>query len=171
MMRFVIGTVAFAALVGMLSKSETTDGKLNPPVAATVESAPAAPPTTVGNGFAETSLDRAPDGHFYADLMVNGTPVHFMVDTGASMVALTKEDAQRIGLQFSDGDFTGAAQTAGGQVKLKPVTLDRVTLGALEANQVEAAIVGEGLGQSLLGQSWLRQVGKVTIEGDRMVLR
>jgi aspartyl protease family protein len=97
--------------------------------------------------------------------------VHFMVDTGASMVALTRDDAQRIGLQFSDGDFTGAAQTAGGQVKLKPVTLDRVTLGALEANQVEAAIVGEGLGQSLLGQSWLRQVGKVTIEGDRMVLR
>jgi aspartyl protease family protein len=169
MVRFVIGTVALATLVGVMSRSETSTAKLEGPPA--LAAASVAPPPSVGNGFAETSLDRAPDGHFYADVMVNGTSIHFMIDTGASMVALTRDDAQRIGLQFSDGDFTGAAQTAGGQVKLKPVTLDRVTLGALEANQVEAAIVGDGLGQSLLGQSWLRQVGKVTIEGDRMVLR
>ncbi len=170
-MRFVIGTVALATLVGLLSRSENSTAKLEGPPALTAAPVAPSPSRSVGNGFAETGLDRAPDGHFYADVMVNGTSVHFMVDTGASMVALTKGDAQRIGLQFSDGDFTGAAQTAGGQVALKPVTLDRVTLGALEANQVEAAIVSEGLSQSLLGQSWLRQVGKVTIEGDRMVLR
>jgi aspartyl protease family protein len=128
-------------------------------------------PSNIGNGYAETVLERSEDGHFYADIMINGAPIRALVDTGASMVALSKEDAQRVGLTFSPGEFTGSAQTAGGITAVKPVMLDRVTMGALEADRVEAAIVDQGLNQTLLGQSWLKRVGTVTIEGDRMVLR
>ncbi len=128
-------------------------------------------PRNIGNGYAETVLERSADGHFYADVMINGAPIRALVDTGASIIALSKEDAQRAGLAFSPEEFTGTAQTAGGVTAVKPIILDRVVMGPLEANRVEAAIINEGLDQTLLGQSWLKRVGTVTIEGDRMVLR
>ncbi len=175
MVKFIYGMIGVAALVGVLSRggNETVVQQLPsaPIVIAQQSTVSAPPPAPVGNGYAQTTLPRAADGHFYAELRVNGTPVKFLVDTGASMVALTREDAQRIGIPISEADFTGTAQTASGSVGLKPVVLDRVSLGPLEANAVDAAVVQQGLGQSLLGQSWLKRVGKVTIEGDQMVLR
>ena len=173
MIKFVYGTIIFATLVGVLSRCGG-----DAPGSAALNSAPviaAAAPTTasktVGNGYAETTLERSSDGHFYAEMRVNGTPITFMVDTGASVIALSREDAARLGISTLESDFTGVAQTASGTVGLKPVTLDRVSLGPLEASQVDAAVVQQGLDTSLLGQSWLRQVGTVRIEGDRMIFR
>jgi aspartyl protease family protein len=125
----------------------------------------------IGNGYAENVLERAADGHFYAEVMVNGSPIRMLVDTGATSIALTTEDAQRVGLQFSESEFTGRAMTAAGEVAVKPISLDRVSMGPLEANAVDAAIISDGLSVSLLGQAWLKRVGNVTIEGDRMILR
>ena len=159
MIKFVYGTIIFATLVGVLSRCGG-----DAPGSAALNSAPviaAAAPTTasktVGNG--------------YAEMRVNGTPITFMVDTGASVIALSREDAARLGISTLESDFTGVAQTASGTVGLKPVTLDRVSLGPLEASQVDAAVVQQGLDTSLLVQSWLRQVGTVRIEGDRMIFR
>jgi aspartyl protease family protein len=121
-------------------------------------------------GFAETTLTRSADGHFYADARINGTVIRVLVDTGASMVALTREDAQKVGLTFSESEFTDTARSANGTVALKQITLNHVALGPVEATQVDAAIAGPGLSQSLLGQSWLRQVGEVKIIGDTMTL-
>lgn len=133
---------------------------------------PVAPPVeAAGNGLADVTLARAADGHFYADAMINGATIHVLVDTGATTVALTRADAQAIGLQFSNGDFTGKAKTAGGEVSLKPVTLDRVGIGPVEARDIDAVVVDSPMSVSLLGQSWLRRVGNVQIAGDRMVLR
>ena len=69
----------------------------------------------MGNGYADAAIARSADGHFYADLMVNGAPVHFLVDTGASVVALTRDDAQKVGLQFSEGEFTRRPRRRPGQ--------------------------------------------------------
>ncbi len=171
MIRFFIGTIALALTVGIVSRSDPSALVAAPAPTPAKQEAKAEPTKQMGNGLAETVLERSGDGHFYADLMVNGAQVHFLVDTGATTVALTREDAQKAGLQFSEEQFTGIAKTASGEVGLKPVTLDRMTLGALEATQVDGAIIDQGLNISLLGQSWLRQVGIVTIEGDRMVLR
>ena len=171
MFKFIIGTVALATLVGTLSRMDPRDHDSASPAVAVAPALPTPAAPYAGNGFADATLARAPDGHFYAELLVNGTPVKFLVDTGASSVALTRADAQRIGLQFSDSEFTGYAETANGRVALKPVTLDRITLGPLEATQVQGAIIDKGLTISLLGQSWLKRVGVVTIEGDKMVLR
>jgi aspartyl protease family protein len=172
MIRFILSILAFAFAVGMASRQTPKEAPA-PLVAAAGVSAPAetAKAPVIGNGFAETELARDEDGHFYADLMVNGAPIHFLVDTGATTVALTREDAQKAGLHFSEEEFTGTALTANGKVGLKRVILDRMALGPLEATQVEGAIIQQGLSQSLLGQSWLRHVGKVTIEGDKMLLR
>lgn len=116
-------------------------------------------------------LPRAPDGHFYVDAMVNGTNVHFMVDTGASSVALTQGDAQRAGMYFSANDFNQVGRGAGGEIALRPVTLDRVAVGNIEARGVRGVVIGGDGDMSLLGQSFLATLGGVSIEGDTMVLR
>lgn len=118
----------------------------------------------------ETVLPRASNGHFYAEAAVNGSPVNFLVDTGASMIALTGEDAAAAGLSWSEGDVRIVAQGASGPVYGVPVRLERVMLGGHEAENVEAAIIPQGLDISLLGQSFLSTIEPVRIESDRMVL-
>lgn len=127
----------------------------------------ASPAVVSGQGI---TLDRAADGHFYADAQVNGTSVHFMVDTGATGVALSAEDARRVGLPFFSSEFTAVGRGASGEVRGKIVTLDRVTLGGKSVEQVGGAIL-EGSEMSLLGQSFLSQMGTIEISHDRMVIR
>jgi len=122
----------------------------------------------VGNGYVSQQLARSPDGHFYAEAMVNGARVRFMIDTGATFVALTREDAQRAGIMI--GSDRAAAMGAGGAFEITPVTIDRIAIGALTATDVQGAVADE-LSVSLLGQSFLSRVGTVEISGDRMVLR
>lgn len=113
-------------------------------------------------------LRRGPDGHFYAEAQVNGTTIRFLIDTGASVVVLTRRDAQRAGIQLPSERAT--AMGAGGPIEVIPVTLDRVAVGGIEARGVRAAIADE-TPVSLLGQSYLQRVGSVEIRGDTMVLR
>ena len=119
---------------------------------------------------AQTTLDRAGDGHFYADVEVDGQSVAFLVDTGATTLALTGDDARDIGLDWDESDLRHVANGASGPVYGTTVQLDSVRLGPFEAYDVEAAIIPEGLGISLLGQSFLGTVPRVSIEDDRMVL-
>lgn len=122
----------------------------------------------VGNGYASRTIARAADGHFYLDALVNGAEVHFLVDTGASMVALTAADAQRAAIALPDARAT--AEGAGGAVEVRPVRIDRIAFGPLVARDVDGA-VAPSLPVSLLGQSFLSRIGTVEISGDRMVLR
>lgn len=124
--------------------------------------------TQAGNGFASREIMRAPDGHFYLDAQVNGAQVHFLVDTGASMVALTPADAQRAGIALPSERAT--AQGAGGNVQIIPVSIDRIAAGPLEARNVDGAVARD-LPVSLLGQSFLSRIGNVQISSDRMILR
>jgi len=125
-------------------------------------------PEPAGNGSARREIARAPDGHFYLDAQVNGAQVRFLVDTGASMVALTSADAQRAGIALPSE--RASARGAGGEVEVMPVTIERIAAGPLAARDVRAAIVPR-LEVSLLGQSFLERVGSVEISGDTMVLR
>ncbi len=124
-----------------------------------------------GNGAASFTATRAPDGHFYADVRINGATTRMLVDTGASSVVLNRGDAQRAGLSARRGEFSVTAQTAGGDIALKPVTIDRIALGNVASRNVPALIAEDDLPVSLLGQSFLQRVGSVEISGDRMTLR
>lgn len=115
-------------------------------------------------------LGRSPDGHFYADVSIDSQDVRMLVDTGASVIALTGSDAEALGLEWSDDELLPIGRGASGDVIGKPVWLDRVRLGDFEAAHVQAIIVPQGLDVSLLGQSFLGRVGKVEIEDGRMVL-
>jgi aspartyl protease family protein len=134
-------------------------------VAAPVRASPAAAPSP-----RETRLARMESGHFYADPSINGQPVHVVIDTGASFVALTKADAHRIGIPFSESEFEVVGTGASGPVRGKLVELDRIDLDGKEVRHVRAAVL-EGLDISLLGQAYLSRIGGVQMSGDEMVLR
>lgn len=141
-----------------------------PPPTPLPRAMPASPPPASHAGR-EIVIDRKPDGHFYADAMVNGQLVRFLVDTGATAVALTAKDARHVGLPFSPAEFTVVGRGASGDVRGKPVTIDRIAIGHVEATGVRGAIIDDGLDVSLLGQSFLSRVGSVRIADNRMTLR
>jgi aspartyl protease family protein len=122
------------------------------------------------NPSLDTVLERRSNGHFYADVMVNDQVVNFIVDTGATTIALTEDDARRLGLNFSSAEYTTVGKGAGGEVRGKFVTLHHVAMGQKEAWDVEAVVI-EGGSMSLLGQNFLGQIGSVSISGDKMTLR
>jgi aspartyl protease family protein len=115
-------------------------------------------------------LWRAADGLFYVNAEVNGAAVRFLVDTGASTIVLTPADAARAGV-LAAARFDHQGETAGGAAAFARVTLEHVRVATTDGRRVPAAVAREGLGVSLLGQSWLSSLGSVTIEGDRMLLR
>jgi aspartyl protease family protein len=119
----------------------------------------------------EVVLDRQGDGHFYAETTANGAPVRFLVDTGASVVALTAADAQRLGLFWNYNELQHVGRGVSGDVMGKPVEIRELRLGGLVAQNVRAVIIPDGLDVSLLGQSYLSGVGQVTINGNKLTLR
>jgi len=116
-------------------------------------------------------LSRNLSGHFHADGLVNGTHVRFMVDTGASDVALSASDARRIGIDLDSLRYTVPYQTANGVIYAARLTLDEVSIGDIRLNNVTASVSREGLGQSLLGMSFLGRLSSFEIRGERLVLR
>lgn len=136
----------------------TQTGAPSPPAGAT-EAKPGA-----------TELIRAADGHFYAGVTVGARPMTMLIDTGASVVALTGADARAAGLHWTPAELGVVAQGASGPIRGVARTLDRVALGGHEARGVRAVIIPDGLPISLLGQSFLATVEPVRIEKDRMVL-
>lgn len=118
----------------------------------------------------ETVLPRRADGHFYAAISIGGRDAEMLVDTGASVIALTAADARALGVDWREDDVVPVARGASGTVWGVPVRLERVRLGDIEVSGVEAVVVPRGLPISLLGQSFLGRVGRVEIANDKMVL-
>ena len=107
-------------------------------------------------------------GHFIAEGQVNGVPVRFMVDTGATIIALPAADAQRMGMDYRRGQRI-RVQTAAGMTVAYAMHLDRVRIGGIELNNVECAVVEQGLSIALLGMSFLNRV-EMKREGQFMTL-
>ena len=115
-------------------------------------------------------LQRSGNGHFYADVEINGTHVHMLIDTGATGIALSREDARKAGIATSIGMNDVVGQGADGNVHGEFVTIDRLSLGSETAEQMPALVLNSG-DQSLLGQSFLQKFASVEIRGDTMTLR
>jgi aspartyl protease family protein len=107
-------------------------------------------------------------GHFFTEGAINGTPVRFVVDTGATVIALPGRDAVRLGIDYRKGT-RGTANTANGTATVYQVTFDRVKLGDIELTSVEGVVIEEGLSIALLGMSFLNRVD-MKREGQTMTL-
>lgn len=120
------------------------------------------------------AVAKAADGHFWADAQVSGgtgggQQVRFLVDTGATAVALTPEDAQRLGIKPSDLKYAHNVTTAGGSARAAAVTLASISINGARLENVQALVVSDGLDVSLLGMSYL---GRLTrFEATRDTLR
>ena len=115
-------------------------------------------------------VPRAPDGHYYLTLAINGTPVEFMVDTGATNVVLSRRDAERLGIDPASLVYLGEAQTANGTVRTARVKLPEVVLGPWRDESLAAWVNDGEMDGSLLGMDYL---GKFHLElaEDRLLLR
>ena len=107
-------------------------------------------------------------GHFVSEGAINGLPIRFLVDTGASTIALPGAEAQRLGIDYRKGP-RGVSQTANGTVPVYAVRLDRVRLGAIELTNVDAIVIEQGLNVTLLGMSFLNRVD-MRRDGQTMTL-
>jgi aspartyl protease family protein len=114
-------------------------------------------------------IPRAPDGHYYPVVEVNGTPITFMADTGASSIVLGSRDAARLGIDSAALVYLGRAQTANGMVRTARVTLDSLTLGPFQDSAVTAYVTDGEMEGSLLGMDYLG-LFRIEIDRDRMIL-
>jgi aspartyl protease family protein len=148
--------VALGAGIGVLWPT----ARPAPAARAAVASAPAQP----------TLIERSPQGHFYVDAEINGQFVHCIVDTGASMVALPVDDARRIGIPFSEGEFEPVGKGAGGVVNGKEIMLGSISVDGKKVDQVPGAIL-QGSDICLLGQAYLNRLSSVEMSGGVMRLQ
>ncbi|WP_170528335.1 retropepsin-like aspartic protease family protein [Ruegeria arenilitoris] len=115
-------------------------------------------------------VPRSFDGHYYLPMLVNGKPVTFLVDTGASQIVLSPQDAERVGFDTGQLTFHGRASTANGVVQTAPVRLDSLALGPITDRNVPAWINGGDLDQSLLGMDYLHRFSNIQFSDGRMIL-
>lgn len=118
----------------------------------------------------QVSVPRSPDGHYYLTLDINNVPVDFVVDTGATQVVLTQDDARRIGIDLETLDYVGSASTANGVVRTAPVVLNDVTLGDMRDRNLDAVVNGGAMEDSLLGMAYLGRYDRIEIFNGELVL-
>lgn len=131
----------------------------------------AAAPVLATHKAGAAQVMRAADGHYWAEANIDGRAVRVLVDTGASVVALTREDALRLGLRLTPADFNRSVQTASGPARAAAVTLKSVAVAGAEVRQVQALVVEQGLGQSLLGMSYLGRLSAFEATPAALTLR
>jgi aspartyl protease family protein len=139
-------------------------------VAAEAPAAPA-PPQRQSSGYREASLETDQGGQYSANVLINGTPVRMLVDTGATIVSVSASTARRLGLSPSAGRKI-LIHTANGQSTASPTILRSVSLDGLYMNDVEALILAPQAGEeNLLGESFLKRLMSVEQRNGMLVLR
>ncbi|HET9161125.1 MAG TPA: TIGR02281 family clan AA aspartic protease [Caulobacteraceae bacterium] len=131
-----------------------------------VLTAPKAAPAFGG----EAQVLKAGDGHYYAEADVNGSSVKFLVDTGASAVALTQDDAQRLGISQGGLQYDYKVTTASGEARAAHVKLASISVSGAEVRDVDAFVIESGLQTSLLGMSYLGRLSRFEATQDSLIL-
>jgi aspartyl protease family protein len=119
----------------------------------------------------DAEVPKGPDGHYWAEASVSGHEVRFLVDTGASAVALTPYDAQRLGFDPQSLSYTYTVTTASGQARAAQVNLASVSVSGAEVDNVQAYVIDSGLKTSLLGMTYLGRLSQFEATQNSMILR
>ncbi|MBB3607637.1 TIGR02281 family clan AA aspartic protease [Rhizobium sp. BK602] len=127
---------------------------------------------TTSEGGQEVILHKLSNGHFEAEVMINGQPIDMLVDTGASTIALSREDAERVGIIPENLTYSLTMITANGRARAAPVELGTVAIGPIKRRDIDATVAEDGkLDQSLLGMSFLETLGSMQMQTDELRLR
>lgn len=152
-MRSIIVFALLALAIGAFVPRLYMDATARTPPAA---ESPAPPPST---GYRSLTLKRDDRGHFQTDGTLDGRRMSFLVDTGASVIALKASDAARLGVRPHARDFTARVSTANGTVMAAPTEISRVDVGGIVVHNVAALVLPDAvLSQNLLGMSFLSRV-------------
>ena len=142
-----------------------------PEPAAVARNARPADPVALQGFKRVVRLNADRQGHFYTYAHINGRSAKVMVDTGATIVALTFEAARDIGLHLNASQFTHRMRTANGIARMAPVTLDAVRIGDISVSDVRGVVAERGrLHISLLGMSFLGKLSNVAISSGELIL-
>ena len=172
MVRFlVIGVIAALCAIGAAQQLGGLSLAGAPHAAAAVATTDGVP-QAAAPAYGEASIVKSPDGHFWADAQVNGGhPIHFLVDTGATAVALTANDARSLGIDPSSLDYRYAVTTANGQARAAAVKLTDISVDRAHVENVQAFVIDQGLQTSLLGMTYLGRLSKFEATPDTLVLK
>ena len=138
--------------------------------AAKAEAAVPAPPDPAPPGQPAT-ITKASDGHYWAEGQVNGANVHFLVDTGATAVALTAQDARRLGIDTAGLTYGYKVVTAGGEARAASVKLASVSVAGARLDNVDALVIDRGLDTSLLGMTYLGRLASFQATRKALILQ
>ena len=130
-----------------------------------------AAPEEATDGLLEMVIRAGPHGHFVVAAEVDGTPLTFLIDTGASDIVLSQADARRLGLEPRTLDYSRSYQTANGVVRAAPVRLRELRLGQLQLYDLDASVNEGPLPVSLLGMSFLGRLQGYEVMDGRLILR
>jgi aspartyl protease family protein len=171
-MRNILLLAALIMGVGLYLAEKAANIKTPATVAvASSQSAPVASDASASAGRRSHTITRDQRGHFTTDGRVDGRRLDFMVDTGASVIALTEREAGRLGIWPVRNDYTAQVRTANGVVRAAPVMLRSVDIGGLVVRDVRALVVpGNALGENLLGLSYLTRLKRFEYSNNRLVL-
>jgi aspartyl protease family protein len=160
-----------AIMIGLGTFMAQMADKMTPALAHTASREPA-PVETVGQaGVRSLSIPRDARGHFQTEGRIDGQRIGFMVDTGASVIALNETSAARFGLRPSRGDYNATVTTANGTIKAARTRLAMVELGGLVVRDVDAMVLpDEALSENLLGLSFLSKLKRFEYANGQMVL-
>ncbi len=114
---------------------------------------------------------KAADGHFWAEAKVDGRAVRFLIDTGATAVALSQTDAKRLGIDTQALDYSYRVMTASGETRAASVKLASVSVAGARVSDVDALVVEKGLETSLLGMSYLGRLSSFQATPRALILR
>jgi aspartyl protease family protein len=162
-----------AIMIGLGTFMAQIADKMTPRPASAAPSAKlaATPDTTADTGVRSISIPHDPRGHFVAEGRIDGQRIAFMVDTGASVIALNESSAARFGLRPARNDYRATVTTANGTVKAAATRLAMVELGGLIVRDVDAMVLpDEALSENLLGQSFLTKLKRFEYANGKMVL-
>jgi aspartyl protease family protein len=163
----VIAIVATVSAVGAAKTVVALDTASRTPQLASAQTATTgAPPAT----STDAAITKAADGHFWAEANVNGRAVRFLVDTGATTVALTHDDALRLGFDPKPADYTYTVTTASGATRAAPVKLSMVSVSGARVENVDALVIESGLSTSLLGMTYLGRLSRFEATPTSLIL-
>ncbi len=175
MRAFAITTLTVAAIVGWVAgggKLPLSAGTASPRSPAPQAEAAVATEEwkTPHSSSGTVVITRGMQGHFFTDGDVAGKPLNFLVDTGATTVALSKDQAQRVGVDVANLAYDRQMLTASGETRGASVMLPELRIGDIKLLDVRAVVIDAPTDIALLGQSFLGRIDKVSIEGDKMTL-
>jgi aspartyl protease family protein len=164
-MRTVMTFAALALTAGIIVPRYATQGNVSHAAPTLMAAAPAT------SEARSVVVPRNAQGHFQIDGRIDGRRLTFMVDTGASVIALTADDAASLGIRPAPSEFTAMVQTANGVVRAAPVQLGMVEIADVSVHNVAAMVLPEGaLNENLLGMSFLSRLHRWEFADGQLVL-